>query len=115
MGIAQASSGGIAPLLFLKFHSDYGIPLGQIALISTVFFLTQLIMDVMCAKFVCLRIDGDESAVGAIGNGYFGGFARVVEFGDANEPSLSRFERFFERFFFSLSWRRLATLVWEAR
>ena len=59
-----------------------------------------------CANFVCLRIDGDESAVGAIGNGYFGGFARVVEFGDANEPSLSRFERFFERFFFSLSWRR---------
>ena len=50
--VTQAIAANFAPLLFLKFHSDYGIPLGQIALISTVFFLTQLIMDVMCAKFV---------------------------------------------------------------
>ena len=50
--VTQAIAANSAPLLFLKFHSDYGIPLGQIALISTVFFLTQLIMDVLCAKFV---------------------------------------------------------------
>ena len=50
--VTQAIAANFAPLLFLKFHSDYGIPLGQIALISTVFFLTQLIMDVLCAKFV---------------------------------------------------------------
>ena len=50
--VTQAIAANFAPLLFLKFHSDYSIPLGQIALISTVFFLTQLIMDVLCAKFV---------------------------------------------------------------
>lgn len=50
--VTQAIAANFAPLLFLKFHNDYGIPLGQIALISTVFFLTQLIMDVLCAKFV---------------------------------------------------------------
>ena len=50
--VTQAIAANFAPLLFLKFHSDYGIPLGQIALISTVFFMTQLVMDVLCAKFV---------------------------------------------------------------
>ena len=50
--VTQAIAANFAPLLFLKFHKDYGIPLGQIALISTVFFLTQLIVDVLCAKFV---------------------------------------------------------------
>lgn len=50
--ITQAIAANFAPLLFLKFHKDYGIPLGQIALISTAFFLTQLIVDVLCAKFV---------------------------------------------------------------
>lgn len=50
--VTQAIAANFVPLLFLKFHSGYGIPLGQIALISTVFFLTQLIMDVLCAKFV---------------------------------------------------------------
>ena len=50
--VTQAIAANFAPLLFLKFHNDYGIPLGQIALISTVFFLTQLVMDLLCAKFV---------------------------------------------------------------
>ena len=50
--ITQAICANFAPLLFLKFHTDYGIPLGRIALISTVFFLTQLIVDVLCARFV---------------------------------------------------------------
>ena len=49
--VTQAIAANFAPLLFLKFHGDYGIPLGQIALISTAFFLTQLIVDVLCAKF----------------------------------------------------------------
>ncbi|MGM9584307.1 MAG: MFS transporter [Faecousia sp.] len=49
--VTQSIAANFAPLLFLKFHNDYGIPLGKIALISTVFFLTQLIMDVLCAKF----------------------------------------------------------------
>lgn len=50
--ITQAISANFAPLLYLTFHHAYGIPLGTIALISTVFFLTQLIVDVLCAKFV---------------------------------------------------------------
>ena len=50
--ITQAISANFAPLLFLKFHTDYGIPLGKIALIPTAFFLTQLLIDVFCARFV---------------------------------------------------------------
>lgn len=49
--ITQAIAANFAPLLFLKFHNDYAIPLGKIALISTVFFLTQLIVDVLCSYF----------------------------------------------------------------
>lgn len=36
----------------LKFHNDYHISLGNIALISTFFFFTQLLVDLFCAKFV---------------------------------------------------------------
>lgn len=50
--ITQAITANFAPLLFLKFHRDYEISLGRIALIPTVFFVTQLIVDVLCAKFV---------------------------------------------------------------
>ena len=49
--ITQAISANFAPLLFLKFHTDYGISLGRIALIPTVFFLTQLIVDVFIRFF----------------------------------------------------------------
>ena len=50
--IAQAITANFTPLLFLKFHTDYGISLGKIALIPTAFFLTQLFVDFFCAKFV---------------------------------------------------------------
>ena len=50
--ITQAICANFAPLLFLKFHTDYTISLGQIALIPTAFFLTQLLVDVFCARFV---------------------------------------------------------------
>lgn len=50
--ITQAICANFAPLLFLKFHNDYAIPLGHIALIPTAFFLTQLIVDFLCARFV---------------------------------------------------------------
>lgn len=49
--ITQAIAANFAPLLFLKFHSDYGIPLGKIALISGTFFVAQLIVDALCARF----------------------------------------------------------------
>ena len=50
--ITQAITANFTPLLFLKFHVDYRIPLGKIALIPTAFFLTQLLVDVFCARFV---------------------------------------------------------------
>ena len=50
--ITQAIAANFAPMLFLKFHNDYGISLGNIALISTVFFFTQLLIDLFCAKYV---------------------------------------------------------------
>ena len=48
--ITQAIAANFTPLLFLTFHADYGIPLGQLALISTTFFLTPLVVDVLCAR-----------------------------------------------------------------
>lgn len=50
--ITQAIAANFAPLLFLTFHKSLGIPLGKVALVSTAFYLTQLIVDVICAKFV---------------------------------------------------------------
>ena len=50
--ITQAISANFAPLLFLMFYKTYSVPLGKIALISTTFFFTQLLVDVFCAKFV---------------------------------------------------------------
>lgn len=50
--ITQAIAANFTPLLFLKFHSDYHVSLGKIALISTCFFFTQLLVDLFCAKFV---------------------------------------------------------------
>lgn len=72
--ITQAITANFAPLLFLKFHGDYAISLGKIALIPTAFFLTQLIVDVLCAKFVdaigyrkCVVASEVASAAGLIG------------------------------------------------
>ena len=45
--VTQAITANFAPLLFLTFHNVYNIPLGKIALISSVFFITQLIVDIL--------------------------------------------------------------------
>lgn len=50
--ITQAIAANFAPLLFLTFHRVFHIPLGKIALISTFFYFTQLLVDLLCAKFV---------------------------------------------------------------
>ncbi len=50
--ITQAICANFAPLLFLTFKKTYGIPLEKIALIPTVFFLTQLLIDLASTKFV---------------------------------------------------------------
>ncbi len=72
--ITQAITANFAPLLFLKFHADYRIPLGKIALIPTAFFLTQLLIDVFCARFVdaigyrrCVVISEIASGLGLAG------------------------------------------------
>ena len=72
--VTQAITANFAPLLFLTFHNNYSIPLGKIALISSVFFITQLIVDVLCAKFAdkigyrrCVVGSQLMSAVGLIG------------------------------------------------
>ena len=50
--ITQAIAANFAPLLFLTFKRTYGIPISEIAFISTTFFFTQLLIDLFCAKFV---------------------------------------------------------------
>ena len=78
--ITQAIAANFAPLLFLKFHTEYNIPLGKIALISTVFFLTQLIVDVLCSYFAdrigyrkCVVASELCSAAGLIGLAFLPG------------------------------------------
>lgn len=39
-------------LLFLTFHENYNISFGELALISTCFFFTQLVVDFICAGIV---------------------------------------------------------------
>lgn len=50
--VTQAICANFAPLLFLTFQKTYGISLGTIALIPTVFFLTQLVIDFAATGFV---------------------------------------------------------------
>ena len=50
--ITQAISANFAPLLFLTFYRTYGISYADLALIPFAFFLTQLIVDFLSAKFV---------------------------------------------------------------
>ena len=71
--ITQAIAANFAPLLFLTFHKSLGIPLGKVALVSTAFYFTQLIVDIICAKFVdrigyriCVVVSEAASAAGLI-------------------------------------------------
>ena len=49
--ITQAISANFAPLLFLTFRDTYGISLEMIALVPMVFYLTQLLVDLVATKF----------------------------------------------------------------
>ena len=49
--ITQAISANFTPLLFLTFKDTYGISLEMIALIPMVFYLTQLLVDLVAVKF----------------------------------------------------------------
>ena len=64
----------------MKFHAEYNITLGNIALISTCFFFTQLIVDLFCAKFVdkigyriCIVTSEACSAIGLVGLAFLPG------------------------------------------
>lgn len=50
--VTQAICANFAPLLFMTFHTTYGITFSKLAMISTVFFFTQLVVDLVCAKIV---------------------------------------------------------------
>lgn len=48
--VTQAICANFVPLLFLTFHLSYNISFGKLALISTLFFFTQILTDSVCAK-----------------------------------------------------------------
>lgn len=50
--ITQAIVNNFTPLLFLTFASDYQLSLSKITLITTINFLVQLSVDLLCARFV---------------------------------------------------------------
>ena len=52
--ITQAISANYAPLLFLTFKDTYGISFEMIALIPMVFYITQLLVDLVAVKFADL-------------------------------------------------------------
>ena len=50
--VCQAIVNNFAPLLFVTFQSEFGIPLSEITLLVTVNFAVQLIVDIASAKLV---------------------------------------------------------------
>lgn len=72
--ITQAVAANFVPLLFLTFHETYGISLVKIAMISSVFFLTQLVTDLLSAGLAdrigyrpCIMASEILSALGLLG------------------------------------------------
>ncbi len=49
--VTQAIVANFPPLLFMVFHREYEISLASLALIPAVFYVVQLITDLLCAKF----------------------------------------------------------------
>lgn len=50
--VTQSICANFLPLLYITFHESYGISFGVLALISTLFFFTQLVIDFVCAAIV---------------------------------------------------------------
>lgn len=72
--VTQAIVANFAPLLFLTFRKSYGISFLKLALISVVFYVTQLVVDFACVKVVdkigyraCIVASEVTSAVGLAG------------------------------------------------
>lgn len=49
--VTQAIVANFTPLLFISFHREYEMPLSTLALIPAVFYVVQLVVDFLCAKF----------------------------------------------------------------
>lgn len=71
--VTQAISANFAPLLFLTFKDTYGLTLKEIAMIPSVFYLTQLLVDFAATKFAdkvgyrtCVVASQVVSAVGLV-------------------------------------------------
>ena len=71
--ITQAISANFAPLLFLMFKDTYGISFEMIALVPMIFYLTQLLVDLVAVKFAdiigyraCVVASQMVSAVGLL-------------------------------------------------
>ena len=76
--VVQAIVNNFAPLLFLTFRSEFGIPLEKITSLITINFLFQLVVDVIAAKVVdkigyrkCIVAAQLFSAMGIAGLGIF--------------------------------------------
>ncbi len=76
--VIQAIVNNFAPLLFLTFRDEFGIPLQKITTLVTFNFLFQLFIDVVCAKVVdkigyrkCIVAAQIFSALGIAGLGIF--------------------------------------------
>lgn len=72
--VTQAIVANFAPLLFLTFRKAYGISFSKLALISVVFYVTQLIVDLACVKIAdrigyraCIVASEITSAAGLAG------------------------------------------------
>ena len=81
--ITQAISANFAPLLFITFRDTYAISLERIALVPTLFFFTQLLVDLASAKFVdkigyraCVVASEVFSAAGLVGLAFLPGMMR---------------------------------------
>ena len=71
--ITQAITANFTPLLFLTFKNTYGITLEQIAIIPLVFYLTQLLIDLVATKYadkigyrICIVVSQAVSTIGLV-------------------------------------------------
>lgn len=78
--VTQAICANFAPLLFINFHTVYNISFSTLALIPAVFFITQLFVDLICAKIVdwigyrtCVIASEVTSGLGLIGLAFLPG------------------------------------------
>lgn len=77
--VTQAIVANFPPLLFIAFHHEYEIPIASMALIPALFYVVQLITDLLCAKFKNINyrksiiISAITSAAGFIGLAFLPG------------------------------------------